>query len=28
MVAVNFREPIAICEEVSAFFTDTGHILT
>jgi len=27
MVAVNFREPIAICEEVSAFFTDTGHIL-
>lgn len=27
MVAVNFREPIAICDEVSAFFTDTGHIL-
>ena len=27
MVAVNFREPIAICEEVTAFFTDTGHIL-
>jgi metallo-beta-lactamase family protein len=27
MVTVNFREPIAICEEVSAFFTDTGHIL-
>lgn len=27
MVAVNFRESITICEEVSAFFTDTGHIL-
>lgn len=27
MQAVNFREEVSICEEVSAYFTDTGHIL-
>ncbi|MFD1816332.1 metallo-beta-lactamase family protein [Pseudarcicella hirudinis] len=27
MISVNFREKVQICEEVSAYFTDTGHIL-
>ena len=27
MQAVNFREHVQICEEVTAFFTETGHIL-